>query len=601
MNKEQEKLLFDSGYKKMDIVLASSNYETMDQAFAFNDEEIQLDPDLMFARFIMCHEGENANGDYFTKDVLYAAQKTPKHKPIDWEHGQPFIGTILDSAYREDASGRGYIEAIGVVWKFIYPELSSDIKAKASTGELKLSMECYYRDANYKIGDSLYTQSEAEELGLIQYVGREYMGQKVYRVFNEVIFGGVGVVANPADKAAVFLSVAKDLRGHNIPVNVDNVDEAMVNLSSQIATVIERSFNDFNKKKPDKETVEAVAVAKYVSAFDKAKSTIVGAFNKDALKDKSQLISEISKTIDQFLREVSSINQDFYKGVATDLTAEAKDVFIDEMLTALQRELYEYYSASFDGHIEAYIKKATDSYIIYALVDYRESYPNEKLMRADYALDDQGNASIQFSEAVELEIVYQVKSSIQEDKEDNQEMNDGVASQEPVVEQEKPEVAAVVETQEAEVETVDYKAEASRLETELASVNESLASEKEKSATLEARVSELEGKLGEIESQKVAEARVAELKELGIVLSESRASKLKGMSDEEYSDFKELLVEVAGAKATEQEEADTVSASDESESEIEEEIVVEKPAHASINIESETLVSKSPFSHLLKR
>ncbi|MFD1772352.1 hypothetical protein [Paenibacillus rhizophilus] len=192
------------GYKKISITLANIDKNIT------NTDTHQFDPDLMYTRFILCHEGDNANGDFFTKDVLYAAQKTPKTKPINWEHGQPIIGTILDSVYKEDTSGKGYIEAEGAIWKYVYPEQAKKIKDKFSTGSLKVSMECYYKDASYKVGNTLYTQHQAESLGLIPYVGREYMGQKVYRVFNEVIFGGVGVVANPADKAAVFLSVAKD-------------------------------------------------------------------------------------------------------------------------------------------------------------------------------------------------------------------------------------------------------------------------------------------------------------------------------------------------------------------------------------------------------
>src|SRR5437764_10247447 len=171
-------------------------FEEVKKSFAglANREDIQLDPDLMYAKFIMCHEGTNANGDTFTKEVLQRAQYTPRFKPIDWEHGQPFIGTILDSQYSETEDGIGYIEAIGAIWKFHYPDLADSIKAKSSTGGLKLSMECFYRDANYKYGDQIYSQEQADALGLIDYVGRAYMGNTVYRLFYDLIFGGVGVV-----------------------------------------------------------------------------------------------------------------------------------------------------------------------------------------------------------------------------------------------------------------------------------------------------------------------------------------------------------------------------------------------------------------------
>ncbi|RUS47610.1 hypothetical protein [Cohnella sp. AR92] len=175
-------------------------------------EEVSHDPDLMIIRFILCHAKQNANGDTFTNEVLKQAQYTPKNKPINWEHGQPVIGTILNSVYKEYANGVGYIEATGVIWKYTYPNLAKEIKAKASSGDLKLSMECYYKNASYSLGGKTLDHATAEKLGVIPYVGKQYMGKSVARIFNEVIFGGVGVVANPADKEAIFLSVASQSR-----------------------------------------------------------------------------------------------------------------------------------------------------------------------------------------------------------------------------------------------------------------------------------------------------------------------------------------------------------------------------------------------------
>jgi hypothetical protein len=279
-------------------------------------EDLALDPDLMFAKFIMCHEGSNANGDTFTKDVLFRAQFTPRFKPIDWEHGQPMIGTILDSRYAEDAEGTAYIEAIGVIWKFIYPDMAEQIKAKSSTGELRLSMECYFQDANYKYGDQIFDQEQADELGLISYVGREYMGQTVYRVFKDVIFGGVGVVANPADKGAVFLSVAKK-KAEEIIQNNEIVNDLTDEQIKAIAEII-RNTNDFTDKTLSNETIDAVTVSKFVSVFDKAKSDIVNRFNKDHIATKEQLVSEVRSIIEKLLSDVSNINNDYSKGLANE-------------------------------------------------------------------------------------------------------------------------------------------------------------------------------------------------------------------------------------------------------------------------------------------
>lgn len=281
-------------------------------------EGLDLDPDLMYARFIMCHEGSNANGDTFTNDVLSRAQYTPRFKPIDWEHGQPMIGHIIDSRYGEDEQGRGYIEAIGVIWKFIYPEIAAQIKEKSKTGELRLSMECYFKNANYKYGEQLFDEEQATQLGIVDYVGREYMGQKVYRVFTEVLFGGVGVVANPADKEAVFLAVAKK-KAEDTIVEIENQEA--------VAEII-RPVNDFKDRVVTQDTVNAVTIAKFVKAFDKAKSSIVSRFNKETLATKEQLVTEVRDIINSLLADVSNINNDYFVGVASaDASELAEDNF----------------------------------------------------------------------------------------------------------------------------------------------------------------------------------------------------------------------------------------------------------------------------------
>jgi hypothetical protein len=301
-------------FKKINLEVVSvepyeKDNEEFNQSLAFfMDDDYKLDPDLMYARFIMCHEGTNRNGDTFTKEVLKEAQFTPRWKPIDWEHGQPMIGTILDSRYMEDSQGKGYIEAIGVIWKFIYPELSASIKEKSKTGELRLSMECYWADANYIVGETLYSQEQADELGISNYVGREYLGKKVIRVFQKAIFGGVGVVANPADREAVFLSVAKDLSQGTVEKDV----------SLAIADIINRSINDFKDKSENKEIADAVFISNYVRSFDKAKSSVVALFNGRESITKEQMLSEINNILGSFTNELSELNNSFYKGLASE-------------------------------------------------------------------------------------------------------------------------------------------------------------------------------------------------------------------------------------------------------------------------------------------
>lgn len=571
-------------FLKVDTPMAVASYETMEQAFAFNGSDIELDPDLMHIRFILCHEGMNSNGDYFTKEVLKAAQLTPRNKPVNWEHGQPVIGNMIDSVYKEDANGRGYIEAVGLVWKFLYPELSGNIKSKAATGELKLSMECYFKEPNYKVGETLYTQAEAEKLGLVQYVGREYMGNKVIRVFTDVIFGGVGVVANPADKEAVFLSVARDLGAHGINTEGASVEQ-LQEISTAIADAITRTVNDFTKKTVDKETIDAVTVAKFVKAFDKAKSSIVGKFNKDETKTKEQFVSEIRSVLDSFLVDIATINENYYKGIASDNNAIAGEIFYEDIIQSLSLQLFKHYQG-FGESIDAYLVRVAEDYFIYELIDYSLPYPEgRKLLKGSYGIVD-NEVEIHFEKAVEVEQIYVEKASENLDKEETDEMkvedeNKSASAEEVVV------VEAVVEE-----EVVDYQAQANTLIGEVAVLTEKLEASEIAKSELEQKVASLESRLGEIESEKVYASRLAELEAYN--LSDKRKASIKDMSDESFNDFKELLGEITVATPI----AEASVEEEVVEEEIEEEITVEGAKANALNIEAVVVKDYKPFGHL---
>lgn len=557
--------------------------DSVERAIAIDDQ--QLDPDLMYAKFILCHEGANANGDYFTKEVLQAAHNTPINKPIDWEHGQPIIGTMLNSKYAEDATGRGYIEAEGVMWKFIYPELSSEIKAKSATGELRLSMECYYRetDATYKVGDNLYTSQQAKDLGLTQYVGREYMGNKVLRVFSQVIFGGVGVVANPADKEAVFLSVAKDLSNHNN----SEVDSKFAEIMS---AAIKRSINDFTNKTHDSEVIDSVTVAKYVKAFDKAKSSIVSKFNKDQLKTKEQTLSEIRSIMSTFASELSVIGNQYYKGVASD------NVDIEQSVSTWVK----------DNYAEAYLLEVAEDYFIYELIDYSNTYPDSiKLMKGYYSIENDA-VVVDLEKAVEVLQAFVEKNPSESEEEAVMSQANKEVEELEVVEATEEVVEAVeaAEVVEETVDATDYKAMASDLQSTIASLTAELDTVKAEKGSLAEKLATAEAKLDEIEKNTTAQARLSELKEAGIEFNETRLekeiAKLKSMTPEQYADYKELLVEVASTKKVET--VDEVVEAEASE-EVEEEITVEgAKATIELNIELDTNRAEvKPFSHLNKK
>jgi hypothetical protein len=614
LDKQIQDLLFSQGYQKFEVPLTDGSYETFDYTVANDLGTEDIDPDLMRIKFILCHEGVNGNGDYFTKDVLQKAQLTPRNKPVDWEHGQPIIGAMLDSTYKEDLNGRGFIEATGVVWKFLYPELSASIKSKASTGDLKLSMECYYKEANYKVGEALHTQAEADKLGIIPYVGREYMGQKVTRVFNEVIFGGVGVVANPADKDAVFLSVARDLSSHGIVTEDGSVEISAV--SEAIANAITRTINDFKEKIHSEKDVEAVTIAKYVKAFDKAKSLIVAKFNKDKVKTKEQVMSEVRSALNSFLQEVSVISQDYYVGVAVEKSS-ASDLFFSDIQESIQLQISKYFAELSDGAIDAYLKDVAEAYFIYEIIDYTKQYPDDKMYKGSYSVVD-GEVVIDLSSFIEVEEVYVEKSSANENsvKEVITEMQDKtIATEEEVI---TPVVAEEVEAgkkddpedkndngvdEDQENPDGSPKKKKASDDAKIAELETKLSEANEAKASLESRLATLEAKLNEIHTEKVLATRLSELKEAGIEFSETRLDKetarIKTMSDADFADHKELLIEVAGKKV----EAPVVETAEASlEDDIDDEPVVTIEgilSTAGMHVESVLPKVVSPFGHLM--
>jgi hypothetical protein len=311
----------------------------------------------------------------------------------------------------------------------------------------------------------------------------------------------------------------------------------------------------------------------------------------------------VRSALNTFNQEVSVISDDYYKGVASEEgKSEAKDLFFSDIRSELSMQAYSYFANLSDDSLEAYLLDVAEDYFIYELIDYNKPYPESvSTYKSPYTITEDGKVVADLSNMVELERVWVEKSSAQEintDKEVIPEMakeTQSQASEEVVV---APEVA------ELEAKASSFEAKASELQGQVDSLTEELRIANEAKASLETEVVSLKSQLDEIKATKVAEARLAELTGLGITLSEARQAKLKGMSDEDYADFKELLVEVAGnkAEATKEEvvEEEVVEKSEASEEEVEEEIVVEGAikASAGLNIEQEAPKTVKPFGHL---
>lgn len=143
-----------------------------------------LSPDIVPVNIILASEHENLNGDYFSREELIKACKTPIHKPFNIEHtmsedesyiSQPFFnrskntivghmvfsaiadkdGNILDEGSlknidQNDNPNRKEEDCIdlvatAVLYNFIFPKTVSDIITASEKGQMFVSMECWFK------------------------------------------------------------------------------------------------------------------------------------------------------------------------------------------------------------------------------------------------------------------------------------------------------------------------------------------------------------------------------------------------------------------------------------------------------------------------
>jgi len=212
--------------------------------------------DLQYIRSILVSAGTNKNGAHFLPSEMMKAHNTIVHKAIDIEHSEEkVIGHIYDCAFlykNGDTFDPGVvladylgsaqdpdtldidIAAVGVIHKMRFPEIAEEI----SVGDWKVSMECYFKDFDIKVGNQIITRDEAQALGynLDELMGgfvKVVTGTKalgvhlVSRVLRDITFSGMGIVKNPANPHSIIMETAarRELqeRGEQV-VDLEQID-----------------------------------------------------------------------------------------------------------------------------------------------------------------------------------------------------------------------------------------------------------------------------------------------------------------------------------------------------------------------------------------
>lgn len=235
-------------------------------------------PDLQYFSAVFVSSGENLNHAYFMPSELVAAEGTIINKALDIEHKEEeIIGHIYDRVFM---TGEGeainlkeladldqtnldrkeiHIAIAGIIYKNRFPNIAEEIADR----KWKVSMECYYRDFDIKVGNLILSKQEAEALGIVlandKFLGKvakvikegvEIATGEVAKVLRGICFFGCGVVKNPANPVSVVLETA-DAKGEKIDIvldydktNSNPVDETHNNLTSdriegQVSEIIE--------------------------------------------------------------------------------------------------------------------------------------------------------------------------------------------------------------------------------------------------------------------------------------------------------------------------------------------------------------------------
>ncbi len=223
--------------------------------------------DLQYIRSLLVSAGTNKNGAHFLPSEMMRARNTIVNKAIDIEHaedkvighiyecaflfkdGEQFDPTKIMAEFEETARDPDSLDidilAAGIIHKMRFPELAEEISA----GDWKVSMECYFKDFDIKVGDQIITRDEAQSLGynpddlvggfVKVMAGHKALGKHfVSRVLRNITFSGMGIVKNPANPHSIIMETASHReqmeRGEQVVdlEQIDNLRGHKVELSS---------------------------------------------------------------------------------------------------------------------------------------------------------------------------------------------------------------------------------------------------------------------------------------------------------------------------------------------------------------------------------
>lgn len=225
----------------------------------------QHQPDLLYVEDVLVSTGSNLNDDVFLPEEIIKAiveKDSVKLKPVNWEHlSTDIIGVMYDSSLVDkdgkeldmhDDEMKKMVHSVvsrSAIWRYIHPDKANIIAKAAQDDSYFVSMECYFNDYDYLVDEEVIQRNEKtssvfdEHLKANGGTGR-YNGRRVKRVLRDIVFGGKGIVKNPANPESYILSVAeKNTKGDIM------TEEQMKDLQEKLNTAL--AENEALKKEID--------------------------------------------------------------------------------------------------------------------------------------------------------------------------------------------------------------------------------------------------------------------------------------------------------------------------------------------------------------
>jgi len=289
-----------------------------------------LQPDLLYMDSVLVSTGRNQNDDVFLPSEMWKARSSPILKPVDWEHNtgkeigeqtshksvvadNQIIGVMYNS-YIALKDGSVLTEATiasdgfqvpsqfdiinqAVIYKYLFPRTAARIIRDAKAGKLFVSMEAWFNDYDYQVGNKIVARNEETaflDTHLRAYGGTgKYKDVRVGRVLRNIVFGGIGVVSNPANKESIIQSFT------NANTNLEDeklVSNVIGNLTNDTMEVIEIMASE---KTQETAVAQSISVEDYKEVVKKSAKAELELEAKDAeLGAVRAQVESLNKTIE---------------------------------------------------------------------------------------------------------------------------------------------------------------------------------------------------------------------------------------------------------------------------------------------------------------